>query len=472
MAKENVKSSKERQQTCLLDLNENIFHEIFQYLSYDDLYLYVRNASKILRSLVEGYIQLNRSFVFLSANKWHCHKRCLSLLQRNGKIVSLIPGLRHTIPIPSSAFPIRNSYTFCEAINGKLIFGQVGLTKVYQPAKVAFGSRISHKEDAYPNEHHVYTRIFEYEDSKKDWRLITSSDRQPQRNYIGTESSRISNLNCCVMDDGLFLTITIPIHALGQFSISGFDHKLVWIRFLDSSTETRVGKEYKCISRMKYSIKFFDLNTHCQAFRVSWHSRTNWMILKASSNEIFLLGAPEDKVDCSRVWCGTLNEECFNISWKHINLSLPYMYLKTRNWSSSIFKLRNNIYFLEDRKQASVFSSHEKNVISCYVGGRLNIQEGKYHRYEYWAPDSIKHIISATADKKEMFALILCAVKDERFEGREQAIVNRRSVQMRLMYFDEESGFLHTMNNKQLKWPFIGLTNDPECSLDKLIQII
>ena len=46
MTEENIKSSKEKQQTCLLDLNENIFHEIFQYLPYDDLYLYVRAASK------------------------------------------------------------------------------------------------------------------------------------------------------------------------------------------------------------------------------------------------------------------------------------------------------------------------------------------------------------------------------------------------------------------------------------------
>ena len=471
MTKENVTRSKERQQTCLLDLNENIFHEMFQYLPYDDLYLYVRNASKILRSLVESYIQLNSSFIFLSTDKWHCHKRSLSLLQRNEKIVSLLPGFRHTISNPSSACPIRNCYLFCEAINGKLIFGQVGLTKVDQPVKVAFGSRISRKEDAYPNEHNVYARMFECKDYKKDWRYMTSSDPQPQINNIGTESSRISNRNCCVVDDSLFIAITIPIHASGQFVISGFDHKLVWIRFSESSTETRVCKEYTCISRMKYSIKVFDLYTHCQAFAVSCSSRKNWMVLTASSNEIFLLGAPEDKADCTHVWRGTMNKDSSNISWKHINVSLPHMDLKTRNLSSSIFKLRNNIYFLENRKQASVFSSYEQNMISCYVGGRLNIQEEKYHRYEYWAPASIKHIISATADKNEIFALILCAVNEERIESREQAIVDRRSVQMRLMYFDEESGFLHSMNNQELQRPFIGLKNDSECSFDKLIRI-
>ena len=128
MTEENIKSSKEKQQTCLLDLNENIFHEIFQYLPYDDLYLYVRAASKILRSLVESYTQLNSSFIYLSTDNTYqtniYHKRDLSVLQRNGKIVSFLPGSRHTIPNPSSAFPIGNYYTFCEGINGKLVFGQ------------------------------------------------------------------------------------------------------------------------------------------------------------------------------------------------------------------------------------------------------------------------------------------------------------------------------------------------------------
>ena len=475
MTKESVKSSKEMQQTCLLDLNENIFHEIFQYLPYADLYLYVRSASKILRSFVEGYIQLNGSFIFISTNKWSFHKRCLSVLQRNGKIVSYLPGLRHTIPKPSSAFPIGSYYTFCEAINGKLIFGQVDLTKVYQPGKVAFGSRNSRKEDAYPNEYHIYTRMFECNDCNKNWRLMTSSDPQPQRNYIGTNSSRISNLNCCVVDDNLFIAITIRIHASGESVISSFDNKLLWIPFLESSTETRVGKKYTSISKMKYSIKVFDLYDHCQDLAVPWCSRNivqiNWMVVAGTSNEIILVGSPEYKIDCSRVWRGKMNKECSNILWTLIKVSLPHMDLKSRNLSLSIFELRNNIYFLENMKQESIFSSNEQDMMSCYVGGRLNIQEEKYHRYEYWAPTSIKHILSATADKNKIFAVILCAVNEERIESREQASVNRLSEQMRLVYFDEESGFIHTMNNKQLQWPFNSLKNDSECSFDKLIRI-
>ena len=195
------------------------------------------------------------------------------------------------------------------------------------------------------------------------------------------------------------------------------------------------------------------------------------MVLTASLNEIFLLGAPEDKVDCSYIWRGTMNKECSNISWKHINVSLPHMYLRTRNLSSSIFKLRNNVYFLENRETARLFSPHEQNMISRYVGGRLNIQEEKYHRYEYWVPTSIKHIISATTDKNEVFALIRCAVNDERLGSREHATVNRRSARYVVMYFDEDNGFCHTMNNKQLQRPFSGLKNDSECSFDKLIRI-
>ena len=110
-------------------------------------------------------------------------------------------------------------------------------------------------------------------------------------------------------------------------------------------------------------------------------------------------------------------------------------------------------------------------MMSCYVGGRLNIREEKYHRYEYWVPTSIKNIISVPTDKNETFALILCAVNDERLGSREHATVNRRSSRYVVMYFDEEYGFCHTMNNMQLQRPFNGLKNDSECSFDKLIRI-
>ena len=77
MMERDVKRSKEGQYTSLMDLNENIFHEIFQYVPYKDLHLHVRNTSKILSSLVESYIHLDKSFLLYSTTKRDFYSTCM-----------------------------------------------------------------------------------------------------------------------------------------------------------------------------------------------------------------------------------------------------------------------------------------------------------------------------------------------------------------------------------------------------------
>ena len=476
-----VKRSKEGQYTSLMDLNENIFHEIFQYVPYKDLHLHVRNTSKILRSLVESYIQLDKSFLLYSTTKRDFYSKCLcpslasdghylvktlSALKRRGKLVSILPKLSHNIPYPSLLGPMTDDYTFFENINGKLIFGQVKFTKVSQSGKAPLETRVLDKEDSDSNEYNTFIRLFEYKDYKNNWHQMTPTDPQP-KHHIYAKNASIVNLNWCVVEDVLFLTMTIEIQNHGvkddpsYHGNPGYNHRLIWIQFSEPSVEIRGDKGYKSFSKTKYSVNTFDL------FSLAPYLRKNWMALKASSNEILLLGMPEHESGSSRLWRGTMNKQLFSISWKPIYITLPHVYIKNSNFSSSVFQLGGNIYVIENVRYSP---PDDQGMVSCFVGGRINIQEEKYYAFEFWSPTRIVNIISSTPDKNEKFSIILCEVLDEKREYRGQTPFRKSFYKRQLMFFDDESGFLHPMNNKKLDHSFIDLTIDC-CLYDKLIRI-
>ena len=99
MNEENVQSPEEKQKTSLLDLNETIFHEIFQYLSFDEINFTVRYTSKTLSELVQYYFESHSPFILVSgcdnsryrytepALKEHNFIKTISVLTRNKTIV-------------------------------------------------------------------------------------------------------------------------------------------------------------------------------------------------------------------------------------------------------------------------------------------------------------------------------------------------------------------------------------------------
>ena len=64
MNEENAERPEEKQKTSLLDLNETIFREIFQYLSFKEIDFAVRYTSKALSELVQYYFESHSPFIF------------------------------------------------------------------------------------------------------------------------------------------------------------------------------------------------------------------------------------------------------------------------------------------------------------------------------------------------------------------------------------------------------------------------
>ena len=71
-------SEKLKETKFILDLHENIFHEIFKFLNYDTIYFKLRAVCRTLRIYADSFIQLGGVFMFLgqqSSQLLHMYKR-------------------------------------------------------------------------------------------------------------------------------------------------------------------------------------------------------------------------------------------------------------------------------------------------------------------------------------------------------------------------------------------------------------
>ena len=93
-------SEKLEETKFILDLHENIFHEIFKFLNYDTIYFKLRGVCRKLRIYADSFIQLGGVFMFLgqqSSQLLHMYKRkenaffiCMSSMKPNSRILHRI----------------------------------------------------------------------------------------------------------------------------------------------------------------------------------------------------------------------------------------------------------------------------------------------------------------------------------------------------------------------------------------------
>ena len=450
MNEESVKRPGQKQRIGLLDLNETIFHEIFQYLSFDEIDFSVRYTSKALSELVNHYFESQSLFILVSEcnnsrykytkpamNEQHFFKT-ISVLTRNKTIVGFKSLRKNDLPSPKF---IDSQSMFFKAMSGKLIHGYLGFKEV-------LSSRILGKF-ARMRGYRLFAHLFEYNGYKKTWLPITHSFGLPSRICKMRNRGKILISSCCSVQDAIFLLIIVSTNIDSHLSMA--DYYLVWILFEIPSEKTEGDR--KDVSNLSYSIKWLDLSSHAKELSASCHwEKMTWKLFELSSNEIILLGAVDAPISgyypfsgSIRLWRGTLNKSGSSISWKVIEFSGPsktsFVFRRKyekENSTSLVFKLRDNIYLFENWLLPRQFQKVSyPNVNSV----RFNIQEQKYYENDVSGlPWNIYRIISAITDKEETYALLLCLV---------DLGVSGSGLQYRalLMFFNDADGFDHKMNN-------------------------
>ena len=117
MNEETAERPEIKQKTSLLDLNETIFHEIFQYLSFDEIDFAVRYTSRILSELVQYYFESHSPFILVSecnnsrykytkpALKEQHFFKTISVSTRNKSIVGFKSRRKNDLPSVKSMDP-------------------------------------------------------------------------------------------------------------------------------------------------------------------------------------------------------------------------------------------------------------------------------------------------------------------------------------------------------------------------------
>ena len=135
------KSKKKRKETDILDLSEGIFREIFKCLEEYEVYSNLRIICQTLKKYVDGYIQLQETF--LVAQDLHKHERCraspddkinyvrlLYVFRKTfGNISLFIKSFAPTPPCPSISISKSCKHfhdsTFVLVHTGKVIFSSI-----------------------------------------------------------------------------------------------------------------------------------------------------------------------------------------------------------------------------------------------------------------------------------------------------------------------------------------------------------
>ena len=433
MNEENAERPEEKQKTSLLDLNETIFHEIFQYLTFDEIDFAVRYTSKTLSEFVQYYFESHSPFILVSecnnsrykytkpALKEQLFFKTISILTRNKTIVGFESRRKNDLPSPKSMDP---SSIFFEAIGGKLIYGYFDFEKVLSPRTL---KKLGRKPG-----HRLFAHLFEYNSYTKAWLPITCSYSLQPKIFGRKNGAKILISNCCRVQDAVFLFLAVSTHSDSRLTM--VDYRLAWILFEIPANKT----EGKDISDLTYSVKLFDLSSHTDGSPASCHAANTWKVVGLSSNEIILLGV--NYSGSINVWRVRISKLGSSISWKSIKFSpaSDTSLMFRRNYdndnltsTSFVFKLRDNIYVFSNWG-ISRYPMHYPKVTSC----RLNIKEEKYYDNDVSAsPWNICRIISVRTDEEETYSLLLCLVD------------SGVQYEMRLIFFNEADGFRHKMNN-------------------------
>ena len=128
-------SKTSKQAITILDLHENIFHEIFRFLDVDTIYVKIRAVCRVLRIYAESFVQLSGVFVL------HGHGYCKVLQMYKLKQNIIFISIRSRMPYPPSRATIYPD-SFWGRVNEKVLIWSLCRTNKGLWTKEALGKMI------------------------------------------------------------------------------------------------------------------------------------------------------------------------------------------------------------------------------------------------------------------------------------------------------------------------------------------
>ena len=401
-------SEKLKETKIILDLHENIFHEIFKFLNYDTIYFKLRGVCRKLRIYADSFIQLGGVFMFLgqqSSQLLHMYKR------KENAFFICMSSMK---PYPASN-AIQNGDSFWGVFNDRVVAGRFMRSNEGLWTKCLSEKRLRmHKKKVYwPCELMLQT-LYEYNPNEKKWIEFNQIDRSSPRNdtyVLYNQHFRIMWYpigNLCLilaLHNNISNGPSTSIKCLESCSPACFPDPLIFIK-----------SDYYCNilydMNLKQSVNYVS-NNHdlCTYLDIPYEISTlrNFGIVRVAPNMVIIVGGHNELGPNSWLWQGQLTNEGLLIKWtrkcnvqslRRFNSGYPFS-----------FKLGDNLYFIGlDRNvlvQPDGTSKQMNQPRSNPYCDRFNLKDGKYTIDVHSVPSTFsfgpKMVLK---DNQETFALI------------------------------------------------------------------
>ena len=401
--------------TSLLDLNEDIFREIFQYLKDELLYFSLRSVSRKLKLCVDAYIELTG--IFLTVAGRDNTTELLYVLERKDHVRTII--LKTIVPYPypppfyhqekiSSRCCVAQTKTvmirslsdlgsFGANINGTVIIGTHSycMEVNYKPRRYKNKINVTHEdaEEAWENLEKQTVKatwpfdIKRYDPLRNKWVPIKSVQSDKNFDYLMGSGKPIKFW--CLLGDSSLLTFYDEIN-------------ITYTRLIEIS-----------INRLYKSNTF---SSRLVNFPFQLVGLSEFSVIRIGKRQILLVGGIKihnhTKPNLS-LWLGTLTENGRNLTWVNSNSKLTQPRIKPL-----CFKLKNNVYITGGEG----YNNGDKFDLLCC--DRYNFESNVYSTCVYTLPYPLNYDDAYVATNiNETFALIL----DER--------------KKKVLFFTEEKGY-------------------------------
>ena len=382
-------SKKWKEMKSILDLHENIFHKIFQFLDNDTIYFKLRGVCRTMRIYADSFIQLGGVFMFLgqqSSQLLHMYKR------KQNTVFDGIPSMK---PYPASN-AIKNGDAFWGVFNDRVVVGSMMRSKKGLWTQCLSEKRLHmHKKKVYwPCELMLQT-LYEYDRKQRQWIKFNEIDRSSPRNDIYVPYDQHFRImwypigNVCIIfsiNNNISCEHLTSSKCLKSSSPACFPDPLMVIK-----------QDYHCISlydvNLNQSFKYLsDNHDLCSYLDIPDEISTlrDFGIVRVAPNVVIVVGGHNNSVPNSWLWQGKLTNEGSLINWTR-KYNVEPMRCFNSGYPFSL-KLGEDLYFIGYDRNFNVQPDGTKkktnqlvNYIYC---DRYNLKEGEYTLDVHSVPSS------------------------------------------------------------------------------------
>ena len=432
-------STKTLRSVKLLDLNQDVLHEIFGYIERNHLYFCVKNVCKAMKIHVESFMPARQKLMLVDqyhSNQYFINIIIAYLLKGRSNPLLLCLRAKPAFPLSKPTNNAKESVIMVEQIGyfggiiqDRVIVGYFCLENITKPKSLHYlWERLGRKQSSSRRFSRLVHSLYEYEESTNAWKSILPHKREQMicPEYVHKVQGELSF--SVVGNDiivGLIMTSSCLWQEVGDPKYAWMESRIARFHFYNIMDSYNIGK-YN-ISCIEYSLSFFALPSQIKK-EIMYHTvsvkNPNQMIPESSinaDNNIYLHGFNIINGSHNFFIC-QLQSKLFKLN--ALSEEVRYHKLPTREGrkKSVSFKLRNNIYTIglyENRVRLPPSRIHQREesfreFLNTYVStwhcDRYDIVKDEFYASENEIPSFISDVYDAETALNESYAFILTNV--------------------------------------------------------------